>query len=66
MLGYLGQSRGCHEVSLGLSEAILSDAWLSWAILKTIVAYLGLSWSRIGPRRAGRGVFGERLGGQVV
>ena len=37
----------------GLSEAIVSHAWLSWAILKAILVYLGLSWSHLGPKRAG-------------
>ena len=43
----------------GLSEAILSHAWLSWAILKAILGYLGLSWSHLGPKRAGWRVFGR-------
>ena len=32
----------------GLSEAILSRAWLSWAILNAILGYLGLSWRSLG------------------
>eukprot|EP00959_Pyramimonas_sp_CCMP1952_P080304 1678272-Pyramimonas_sp.AAC.1 len=36
-----------------LSVAILSHAWLSWAMLKAILSYLGLSWSHIGPKRVG-------------
>ena len=43
----------------GLSEAILSHAWLSWAILKAILGYFGLSWSHLGPKRAGWRVFGR-------
>ena len=56
MLGYL-------EAVLrplgGLSEAILSHAWLSCAILEAILGYLGLSWSHLGPKRAGWRVFGR-------